>query len=101
MPSSPIDSNLPADLHPLGSSSSSNPYECPVVDRYLSTKSTANETLPSFVKVWASLQIKQHKPHINRLDGKGRMTRFERAKLLGFRAMRLEQGDEPRVATSI
>jgi hypothetical protein len=29
------------------------------------------------------------------------MTRFERAKLLGFRAMRLEQGDEPRVATSI
>jgi hypothetical protein len=67
----------------------------------LATKSLTNETLPSFVKVWASLQRKQHKPHVNRLDGKGRMTRFEKAKLLGFRAMRLEQGDHPRVETTL
>jgi DNA-directed RNA polymerase subunit K/omega len=29
------------------------------------------------------------------------MTRFEKTKLLGFRAVRLEQGDPPRVPVSI
>ena len=78
-----------------------NPYKCPDVDRYSHTKSTTNKTLPSFVKVWASQQFKPNKPHINRLDGRGRMTRFEKAKLLGFRATRLEAGDPPRLDATI
>jgi DNA-directed RNA polymerase subunit K/omega len=45
-------------------------------------------------------QVKPHKPHMNALDGKGRMTRFERAKVLGFRALQLEEGHAPRVETT-
>lgn len=78
-----------------------NPFTCPTYDKYTTTKSTTNQTLPAFLQVWTSRQTKANRPDINKLDGRGRLTRFERAKLLGFRATRLEQGDAPRVPTSI
>jgi DNA-directed RNA polymerase subunit K/omega len=101
-PASPT--NLPTDS-PLAAppcpGSADNPFHCPDFDRYTHAKSDTNKTLPSFVKVWASQQFKPNKPRINRLDGRGKMTRFERAKLLGFRAARLEAGDAPRLDASI
>jgi DNA-directed RNA polymerase subunit K/omega len=47
------------------------------------------------------MQKKDHIPQINKLDGSGKMTRFERAKLLGLRATQLEQGEMPKVPTTI
>jgi len=95
-PSSP-----PFAPSPLGSNAlTTNPYTLEELDKYAGFKSSSNKTLDAYIHTWISKQTKPNKPLLNRLDGFYKMTRFEKAKLLGFRAHRLEQGDAPRVPTT-
>lgn len=77
-----------------------NPFACERHDRYLEVRSSSNATLDDYVHVWAQRQTKGNMPHVNDLSGRGKLTRFEKAKALGYRAHMLEKGEPELVPTS-